>query len=373
MAAALDQLLEVDGGFAPGFGLHADQGHGEAQVIVGGVLLNQGGELAHGVFQAFLFDQQARIGQAQALVLGMLPQAFLQQCEGLVAALQAMQQARLEQDGGDLPLLGRLLLQQGERFLAAIVLLQKYGLAKGQLRIVRVPGQQLVEALQQAGAGVRIGFRSRQGEEVEVRVALALQDLFHELHGFLVAPGARQLHGGGALGVEVLRCIACPDQRGVQRSLVGAEVFGDAKAALGDTGILRRMCLLHIVAQSDIEAVALAGEFRDQQCIEGLTGERAVLGDLAGGGLRRSVLDRRAAFRRLLGEGLAAAENQQGGKCGESIHRGKCTAGVRSRHDDTSRRASPWPHGARRPVWPAFGRTNRIRQSRAMVVLHLAK
>ena len=105
----------------------------------------------------------------------MLPQAFLQQCEGLVAALQAVQQARLEQDGGDLPLLGRL-LQQGERF-AAIVLLQKYGLAKGQLRIVRVPGQQLVEALQQAGAGVRIGFRSRQGEEVEVRVALALQDL----------------------------------------------------------------------------------------------------------------------------------------------------------------------------------------------------
>lgn len=78
----------------------------------------------------------------------MLPQAFLQQCEGLVAALQAMQEARLEQDGGDLPLLGRLLLQQGERFLAAIVLLQKYGLAKGQLRIVRVPGQQLVEALQ---------------------------------------------------------------------------------------------------------------------------------------------------------------------------------------------------------------------------------
>ena len=41
MAAALDQLLEVDGGFARGFGLHADRGHGEAQVIVGGVLLNR--------------------------------------------------------------------------------------------------------------------------------------------------------------------------------------------------------------------------------------------------------------------------------------------------------------------------------------------
>lgn len=87
------------------------------------MLLDQRRELAHGFFQAILFDQQARVGQAQALVFGVLAQALLQQRQGFIAALQAMQQARFQEDGGDLTLLGRLLLQQCEGFLAAIVLL----------------------------------------------------------------------------------------------------------------------------------------------------------------------------------------------------------------------------------------------------------
>ncbi len=81
-----------------------------------------------------------------------------------------------------------------------------------------------------------------------MRVALALQDFLHELQRFFVAPGTGELHGGSALGVEILRRIACPDQCRIQCGLVGAEVFGDAKAALSDTGILGRMRLLYIVA-----------------------------------------------------------------------------------------------------------------------------
>ncbi len=123
MAAAFDQLLEIDGRFTPGLRFHTDQRHGETQVVIGRVLLDQRRELAHGFFQAILFDQQARVGQAQALVFGVLAQALLQQRQGFIAALQAMQQARFQEDGGDLTLLGRLLLQQCEGFLAAIVLL----------------------------------------------------------------------------------------------------------------------------------------------------------------------------------------------------------------------------------------------------------
>ena len=36
VAAAFDQLFEVDDGLFPGFGLQADQGQGEAQVVVVG-------------------------------------------------------------------------------------------------------------------------------------------------------------------------------------------------------------------------------------------------------------------------------------------------------------------------------------------------
>ena len=252
----------------------------------------------------------------------MLAQAPLEQRDRLVAALQAVQQACFEQDGRDLPLLVRLLLQQRQRFLAAIILLQQHGLAEGKLWVVRVLDQQLVEALQQAGAGVRVGFRGRQCEEVEVRVALALQNLLHELERFFVTPRSGQLHGSGALGVETVGGVARPDHRGIQRRVVCAEVFGDAESAFGDAGVLRRMRLLYVIAQGDVEAVALPGKLCDQQRIEGLATERAVLCRVAGGALLGSVLDRRAAFGGLLREGLAAADEQQGGKCGESFHRG---------------------------------------------------
>lgn len=43
-------------------------------------------------------------------------------------------------------------------------------------------------------------------------VALALQYLFHVGHGLVIATGAGQLDGRGALGVEVLRVVARPDQ-----------------------------------------------------------------------------------------------------------------------------------------------------------------
>ncbi len=273
MAAAFDQLFQVHGGFAPGLSLHADQRHGEAQVVVGGVLLDQGGELAHGVFQALLFHQKACIGQAQTLVLGVLAKASLEQRDRFVAALQAVQQACFEQDRRDLPFLIRLLLQQRQCFLAAIILLQQHGLAEGELWIVGVFDQQLVEALQQTGAGVRVGFRGRKGEEIEMSVALALQNLLHELERFFVTPGAGQLHGCGALCVETVRGVACPDHCGIQRRLVCAKVFGDTESAFGDAGVLCRMRLLYVIAQGNVEAVALAGKLCDQKCIEGLATE----------------------------------------------------------------------------------------------------
>src|SRR5690606_789513 len=81
-----------------------------------------------------------------------------------------------------------------------------------------------------------------------------------------------------------------------------------------------------VVAQRDIEAITLPGQLCDQQRIEGLAAERAILCRVAGGTLRRSVLYRWAAIGCLLRECLAAADQQQGGKCGESFHKGKCTA-----------------------------------------------
>ncbi|MNM89126.1 hypothetical protein D3C81_1013540 [compost metagenome] len=143
-------------------------------------------------------------------------------------------------------------------------------------------------------------------------VALAVEDLFHVDHGLVVLPGASQLDGGGTLRIEVFRRALGPDQRGIQGFLVGPKVFGDAEGAFGDAGVLGRASLLYIVGECDVEAVTLPGEFGHQQGIEGLFAERAVLLGLFGDcGI---ALGRRLAFGGLVGQGLAAAEQQQGGQ-----------------------------------------------------------
>ena len=173
-----------------------------------------------------------------------------------------------------------VVLEQGQGFVRAAVLLQQQGLAEQQLAVVRVFLQQVVEALQQAGAGIRVGLRGRQGEEVEVRVALAVEDLLHVHHGLLVAPGAGQLDRGGALGIEVVRALRAQSRevsrlpgrrRGIRRC-------GRRARKPGVAGFLR---LHHIVAQSDVEAVALPGQFGHQQRIQAVLAEGGVLFRLA--------------------------------------------------------------------------------------------
>ena len=92
----------------------------------------------------------------------------------------------------------------GQLLFGKALLLQQQRLAEQQLAVVRVLAEQAVEALQQAGAGIRVGFRGGQREEVEMGVALALAHPLHVAHGFVVAAGAGQLHGGGALGIDCL-------------------------------------------------------------------------------------------------------------------------------------------------------------------------
>ena len=192
--------------------------------------------------------------------------------------------------------------------------MQQQGLAEQQLAVVRVLFQQTVEALQQAVAGVRIGLRCGQGEEVEVGVALALQHALHIVHGFVVPLGAGQLHGSRALGVEVVRVALGPDQRGVQGRLLGAQVFGDAEAALGDAGVLGGVGLLYVIAQGDIEAIALSSELCREQGEQGFLGERGVLLGLRRLRYRGSLLHRRCAVRCGRAEHLAAAQQSQGGQ-----------------------------------------------------------
>jgi len=105
--------------------------------------------------------------------------------------------------------------------------------------------------------------------------ALALQHLFHETHGFFIAPGAGQLDGGGPLRVEILRCVARPDEGGIQRRLIGSQVFGYTERPLGDACILCRMRLLDVVTQRDVEAVALACQLGHQKRIQRVFAERA--------------------------------------------------------------------------------------------------
>ncbi|MNN35827.1 hypothetical protein D3C81_1496910 [compost metagenome] len=131
------------------------------------------------------------------------------------------------------------------------------------------------------------------------------------------------MHGGGALGVEVVRVVAGPDQAGIQGGLVGAEVLGYAEGALGDRRILGGIGLLDVVAQGDIEAVALPSQFGGEQGEQGFAAERAIDLGLGGRGGLAAFLDRRGAVRGLVGQALTAAEEQQGGQQREgSIHRG---------------------------------------------------
>ena len=161
-----------------------------------------------------------------------------------------------------------------------------------------------------------------------MRVALALQNLLHIDHGVVVAPGTCQLHGCGALGFQVIRGVFGPDQRGVQRCLVGAQVFGDAKRSLGNPRVLGIDGLGHVIIQRNIEAIALAGQFSGQQAVDRFFTERGInLGLFRGGS---AVFHRRRSVRRHGGHGLAAAEEDKSEEQrGRSIHigRGRLTCG----------------------------------------------
>ncbi|MNP07007.1 hypothetical protein D3C76_990140 [compost metagenome] len=69
VAVALDQFAQVALGFVPVLVFQADQGQRVTQLVVFGVLLDQAEEFTLGVTDAVLFDQGARVGQAQALVV----------------------------------------------------------------------------------------------------------------------------------------------------------------------------------------------------------------------------------------------------------------------------------------------------------------
>ena len=285
MAVALDQLLQITFGFVPGLAFQADQCQRESQLIVFGVLLHQAGKLHFCLGHAVLLDQGARIGQAQAFVVGVLADAFFQQRQRFVAAVEALQQACAQQNRSDLTVLRRVFLQQFQRALGITVLLHQQGLAENQLAVVRVPDQQAVKALLQACAGLGIGFYGRQGQEIEVRVTLGLQDFLHVHQGLVIAAVTRQLNGCSTLCLDILRGVLDPDQRGVQCRLVGAQVLGDTKRPLGDTRVLGIDRLRHIVIEGDIQAIALAGQLGAQQAVQRFFAERAVdRGFFRGGG-----------------------------------------------------------------------------------------
>ena len=102
-----------------------------------------------------------------------------------------------------------------------------------------------------------------------MRVAFAEQDFLHIDHGVVITPGARQLHGSRALRLEVVRGVFCPDQRGIQGSLIGAKVFGNAEGSLGDARILSVDGLGDVVVQGNVETIALASQFGAQQAEDG--------------------------------------------------------------------------------------------------------
>ncbi|MCY1554558.1 hypothetical protein D9M68_911360 [compost metagenome] len=77
-----------------------------------------------------MFDQQAGIGQAQAFVVRVLANAFFQQRQGFPATLEALQQARLQQQWRGFVGVGSLRFEQLKGFFRAAILLQEQGLAE---------------------------------------------------------------------------------------------------------------------------------------------------------------------------------------------------------------------------------------------------
>ncbi|VVO44446.1 hypothetical protein PS710_06423 [Pseudomonas fluorescens] len=273
MAVPGDQVFQITLGLVPGLGFQTHQCQRIPQFVVFRVLLNQARELDLGIGHAVLFDQHARVSQAQAFVVRVLLDAFFQQRQGFIATLERLQQACAQQDRGNFALVRWIVLQQTQRALGVTVLLQQQGLAENQLAVVRVALQQAVEAFHQAVARVLVGIGRGQGEEVEMRVALALQDLLHIGHRIVITPGASQLHRSGPLRLEVVRGVFRPDQRGVQRGLIGAQILGDTKCPLGNARILGVDRLGHVVVQGNVEAIALASQFGAQQAEDGIFAE----------------------------------------------------------------------------------------------------
>ena len=152
-----------------------------------------------------------------------------------------------------------------------------------------------------------------------MRVAFGLQDLFHIGHGIVVAPAACQLNGRRALCVQVVRCVSGPDQHRVEGCLIGAQVFSDAKRALGHARILGVDRLRHVVIEGDIQAIALAGQLRAQQAVQRVFAERAInRGLFRDGG---NVFCRGRSIRGRGGQRLAATENDESKEQrGGSIH-----------------------------------------------------
>ncbi|MCY1408365.1 hypothetical protein D9M71_236850 [compost metagenome] len=155
-----------------------------------------------------------------------------------------------------------------------------------------------------------------------MRVALALQDLFHINERVVVTASARQRNGRGTLCLEVAGVVAGPDQCGVECCLIGAQVLGDAKSTLGDARVLGIDRLGHVVIQGNIETIALAGQFRRQQAVDGLLAERSIDFGLGFGGLGGLFDGRRALLWRHR-QGMAALEQGKGEEQrGRSIHIG---------------------------------------------------
>ncbi len=138
-----------------------------------------------------------------------------------------------------------------------------------------------------------------------------------------------------------------PDQCGIEGSLIGTQILGNAKCPLGDARILGIDGLGHVVVQGNVVTIALASEFGAQQTEDGFFTERAVnLGLFRN---RSAVFDRRRTVRRNGCQGLAAAEEDKSEEQrGRSIHIGKRTTNLRSDHHDTSLQ----PNITARPIYP---------------------
>ncbi|MCY1408366.1 hypothetical protein D9M71_236860 [compost metagenome] len=148
MAVPGNQLFQITGGFVPGLGFKAHQCQRVTQLVIVGVLLDQRRELDLGVIEPVLFNQRAGVCQAQTFVVRVLADAFFQQRDGFFAAVEALQQACMQQDRRNFAFFRWVVFKQGQGTLAVPILLQQQSLAEDQLAIVRVFDQQAVEAFE---------------------------------------------------------------------------------------------------------------------------------------------------------------------------------------------------------------------------------